>query len=180
MAFMVYKKVSQGGDRVLCPTGETFSLAGYNLLHAAWERQGKPVGAGWHASADDLIRIHTQGAQGVDTIGLLIDFDPRARWRIGIIELLDVYAFTTAGDREGELWSPLMLRMRDVFYETYDPEIDQSKKDSIVARLPEPATLNESVEFLYLGGKTWTWGKNGMTNAVFLQGPAREYFRRFF
>jgi hypothetical protein len=125
---MVYTRVSDGAGRVLCPSGESFSLAGNNLLRAAWEGQGKPLNAGWQVTADDMIRIHTRGAAGSETKALLIDFDPKALWRIGIIELLDVYAFTF-GDGDGNAtWSPLMLRMRDVFHEEYDPEIDQAKE----------------------------------------------------
>jgi len=179
MAFMVYERVSNRGILVLRPTGESFSLAGNNLLRAAWDRQGKPLNAGWHVTADELIRIHTHGAAGGDTRALLIDFDPRAKWRIGIIELLDVHAFTFGDDDGNATWSPLMLHMSDVFYEEYDQEFDQAKKDSILSKLPQPTAPNDFVEFLYVGG-TWGWGKNGMTNAAFIQGPAREYFRRFF
>jgi len=35
---------------------------------------------------------------------------------------------------------------------------------------------------LYLNGtdRGWNWGRNGMTNAAFLQNSARDYFRKYF
>ena len=165
---------------MLCPAAESFSLAGDNLVRAAWEAQAKPLNSGWHATADDLIRIHTKGTAGGQTMALLIDFDPTAKWRIGIIELLDVYAFTFGDDAGHTIWSPLMLRLQDIFYDD-TPGVDhQGRKDSILSELPEPTTSSDFVEFLYLTGPTWNWGRNGMTNAAFIQGPAREYFRKFF
>jgi len=76
-----------------------------------------------------------------------------------------------------------MLRLRNVLYEEYDSPIDQARKTEILSDLPEPASNGpDFVEFLYLNGTLygWNWGKNGMTNAVFLQGAARDYFRKFF
>jgi len=34
------------------------------------------------------------------------------------------------------------------------------------------------MELLYLNGDNqgWNWGRNGMTNAAFIHGPARTYF----
>lgn len=175
MAFLLYARSAAG----LTPTGEGFSLAGYNLIHAAWVQHGRPVDCGWHMTADELIRLRTGGAETISTRALLIDFDPSARWRIGVIEILDIYAYTY-GEGEGQpVWSPLMLRLRDILYEEFDPEIDDAQREKILGNLPDPAANLDFVEFLYLTGP-WGWGKNGMTNAAFLHGPAREYFRQFF
>lgn len=47
-------------------------------------------------------------------------------------------------------------------------------------QLPEPSDdTPDFVEFLYLQGN-WNWGMNGITNAAFLRGKARAYFREFF
>ena len=75
-----------------------------------------------------------------------------------------------------------MLRLRDVFYEEYDPEITDQQKNEIMQQLPEPNDDSDFVEFLYLNGpdKGWNFGSNGRTNAAFLQGEARAYFRHFF
>jgi len=77
----------------------------------------------------------------------------------------------------------MLFRLRDVHYKEYDPPIDQGSKAAILSDLPEPDSDDpEFVEFLYLNGPAygWNWGKNGMTNAVFLQGAARDYFRQYF
>lgn len=177
---MVYQRTPTGLSPILpYPPGESFSLAGYNLIYKAWERHGSPVDAGWHTPADELIMLHTNDIESAATRALLIDFDPKAGWRVGIIELLDVYVYTYGNGTGKPVWSPMMLRLRDIFYEEYDPQIDQTKKDAILANLPNPKNNDDFVEFLYLVGP-WNWGKNGMTNAAFIQNPARQYFRQFF
>ena len=183
MAFLVFERSFIGDKHVLCPTGETFRLGGYNLIFQAWQKLGNPLDAGWHVSADDLVRFQTDGMHDSSSRRLIIDFDPNAKWRIGLIELLDIYAFTWSDGNGGPAWTPLMLRLRDVHYEEFDPPIDTVCKAEILRELPEPSSdTSDFVEFLYLNGPMygWNWGKNGMTNAVFLQGAARDYFRQYF
>ena len=183
MAFLIFECTDGSkGSVVLRPTGESFCLAGYNLIYQAWEKCGQPLDQGWHMSADDLIRIHSNGLQTYDTRRMVIDFHPKARWRIGLIELLDVYAYTWGNDSGKAAWTPLMMRLRDVHYEEYDHEITDQKKSEIMQQLRERDDAPDFVEFLYLNGskKGWTWGMNGMTNAAFLKGEARAYFRQFF
>jgi hypothetical protein len=74
----------------------------------------------------------------------------------------------------------MMFRLGDVLHEEYDHDITPEEKKAITDNLSEPQTNNDFVEFLYLVGRAWGWGKNGSTNAVFLQKPVREYFRAFF
>ena len=175
MAFMVYEKK----DGNLIQTSENFSLAGYNLIYNLWEKRGKPTDQGWHMTVDDLIREYTEGKGSIQTYALLIDFHPNSRNRIGIIELLDIYAYTFSGESAKEAsWSPMMLRLRDVLYEEYDKEITDKEKEQTIKTIKDPNGKEDFVEFLYLQG--WNWGRNGMTNAAFIQGAAREYFRKFF
>ncbi|MGB7291002.1 MAG: hypothetical protein WBD99_02355 [Thermodesulfobacteriota bacterium] len=130
-------------------------------------------------SADELIRLHTGGNETYATRRLIIDYDPQASWRIGLVELLDVYAYTY-GDAGRVTWTPLMLRLRGVHYE--EREVTPQEKARIIAALPEPARSDDIVEFLYLQGdaRRWAWGRNGSTNAVFIEGEHRDYFRSFF
>lgn len=164
-------------------TDQYFSLAGYNLIYRVWTKRGRPTDAGWHVSADELIREHTEGKESIRTNAFLIDFHPSARTRVGIIELLDVYAYTYSGATNADArWTPIMLRLRDVLYEEYDAPITDAEKGQIISSISDPNNKVDFVEFLYLNGsdKGWNWGRNGMTNAAFIHGPAREYFRRFF
>lgn len=182
MAFLIFERIyGNGGAVVLRPTGESFRLAGYNLIYKAWEERGQPIDQGWHVSAAELIQIDSKDLQTYDTRRMVIDFHPNARRRIGLIELLDVYAYTWGDDDAGQVfWTPLMLRMRDVYYEEYESEITAQRKSEIMQQLPEPGDdTPDFVEFLYLQ-HNWNWGKNGMTNAAFLRGEARAYFREFF
>ena len=120
MAFMFYDK--KNGK--LNKTGKYFSLAGYNLIIHLWEKQGKPTNKGWHISADELIREYTKDKGSIQTNALLIDFHPNARNRIGIIELMDIYAYTYFSAKKQKVeWTPMMLRLRDVLYEEYDKKI---------------------------------------------------------
>lgn len=75
-----------------------------------------------------------------------------------------------------------MLRMRDLLYREYAKPLSAKRRATVTKRLLVPAREREFVEFLYLNGpeKGWNWGKNGATNASFLQDQARDYFRRFF
>jgi hypothetical protein len=135
--------------------------------------------------ADELIRLRLGDEHSREIRGLVIDFDPKARRRIGLVELLDIYAYTFGGTQAygGEAsWTPLLLRLRDLFYEEYSGEISAEEKRQKLASIPEPVDPVESVEFLYLNGTSqgWNWGKNGMTNAAFIQGAARDYFRQYF
>jgi len=68
MAFLFYEK--QG--KYLVPTGENYSLAGYNLIYNLWEKRKKPTDQGWHMSADDLIKEFTNGKGNIETNSLLI------------------------------------------------------------------------------------------------------------
>jgi hypothetical protein len=183
MAFLLFERTVADGRSIINPTGSTFSLAGYNLLFHSWHAKGMPVGEGWHVTADELIELHTKSVHNCSTRCLIIDFDPNATWRIGLVELLDVYAYTWGDGNGGPSWTPLMLRCRDVFYEEYDTPIDSAGKAAILSNVPEQASDKpDFVEFLYLNGPPfgWNWGKSGMTNAAFLHGAARDYFRKFF
>lgn len=183
MAFLLFERTVVGNRSVIMPTGSTFSLAGYNLIFKAWQALGSPLNKGWHITADELIQLHTDHDHNYSTRRLIIDFDPNATWRIGLIELLDVYAYTWDDGKNGPSWTPLMLRFRDIYYEEYNSPFDQAKKAIILSDLTEPVTGSpDFIEFLYLNGPSygWNWGKSGMTNAVFLQGAARDYFRNFF
>jgi hypothetical protein len=182
MAFLMFERIEEGGSVFLRPTNESFSLAGYNLVYKAWVKRGSPTDKGWHVAADELIRLQSDGEQSYETRRLIIDFDPSAKQRIGLIELLDVYAYTHGNDLGEPLWTPLMIRMRDIFYKEYDREISIEEKSQIIRSIPEPLDGDDFVEFLYLNGpdKGWNWGRNGMTNAAFLHGEARTYFRNFF
>ena len=90
MAFLYYQRE----NGILKNTSQSFSLAGYNLIYQLWELKGKPTDQGWHVSADELIKKYSNEKDSHSTAALVIDFDPSSKWRIGIIELLDIYIYT--------------------------------------------------------------------------------------
>lgn len=170
---------------------EQFMLGGHHLIYKAWQGLGCPTDEGWHVSADELIKLHTQAAESYATRRLIIDFDPGARHRIGLVELLDIYAYTYGtGPSHQPSWTPLMLRLRDVLYcepGQGAPEISPEKKAHIVSDISEPTDDKDFLSFLYLNGDAtrlprlrWNWGKSGTTSAAFIQSGAREYFRQVF
>ena len=183
MAFLEFECIEKEEGRILRYSGNEFSLAGYQLIYQAWERKGRPLNSGWHATQDDLLRIYSDGLHDSMTRHLVIDYDPNSIKHIGLVELLDVYAFTWGDDNGRAAWTPLMLRLRQLFEGEYEQPFESSWKDAILADLPEPDPATpDFVEFLYLNGadKGWRWGMNGMANAAFLHGAARDYFRQFF
>lgn len=182
MTFLLFEKTAlDEGGSILRPTGGTFKLAGYNLLHQAWENRGKPLNEGWHVTRDELIRLHFSPEPPRDDVRMVIDFHPTATGRIGLIEPTEIYAYTWGSEGIAQ-WTPLMLKFHDVFYQEYEEEISTEQKSEILKTIPCDFRGNDFIEFLYLNGddKRWNWGRNGMTNAAFLHGAAREFFRRFF
>ena len=133
MAFLVYIRSKENGKDLLIATGSNFSLAGYNLLFKAWERCGKPLDRGWKVTNNELVEIHSGGKHTEDTLRLIIDFDPNSRRRVGLIEILDIYAYTYASTTPGEpAWTPLMVRGRDIYYKEFDRDITSEDKGQIV------------------------------------------------
>lgn len=181
MTFLVFEQFAAEGQQALRSTGNQFRLAGYNLLHRAWERRGKPLDKGWHVTRDDLLDLHFGNEARPRGARLVIDFHPSATDRIGLIEPLDIYAYTY-GDGGRAVWTPLMLRLYDIYYEEYEEALTPEVRTEIMSRIPLDFAGYEAIEFLYLNGDDhgWNWGRNGMTNAAFLQGGARDYFRQFF
>lgn len=99
-----------------------------------------------------------------------------------LVELLDVYGYTFEhDDNENEAgWTPLMLRIGDLFWRNLEEPISESQKKKILSRIPEePPNPRESIEFLYLQGEQggWNWGRVGQVNAAFIYDGARDYFR---
>ena len=183
MAFLLYKRECENGKAFLSPTGRHFSLAGRQLIYQVWQKRGSKLNEGWEVGANELIQMVTDESQSDETFRLVIDFHPTANWRIGLVELRHVYAYTFSTDNGVPAWTPLMLKLRDVFYyddKPFTPEEKVNLTQKIEEKLePKPT---ESIEFLYLNGETasWNWGISGRTNAVFLQEGARDYFRPFF
>jgi hypothetical protein len=185
MTFLVYKAITDQGVVRLRPADraeKNYKLT--QLLQHAWDEEKRPVNQGWDVSADKLIRIHSNGNESYQTRRLLNDFHPSSTERIGLVEFLHVYAFTW-GDKHGNpTWVPFMLKGRDTFYkEDYDT-LSAGDKERVLADLQEfDPNGSEFVEFLYANinkNGNWVWGRTGMTNAAFLHGEAREFFRTCF
>ena len=181
MSFLVFERLQDDqGRTVLRNNGASFSLAGDNLLFKAWKKRGKPLDQGWHVSANELIEIHSSGTATPDTMRLVSDINPNISNSIFLVELLDIYAYTWGYGTDKAVWTPFMLRLRQILYEEYDDEIIE--KEKIFQEVPEPTDSAEYVEFLYLQGdnNSWKFGPSGRTNAALIGGEAREYFRQFF
>jgi len=183
MTFHVYSREAQAGTYVLHLTNEEFKLAGYNLLYSAWERRGKPICKGWSVTASELVAIHTDNTESDDTRSLVIDYFPSNMSRIPLIEIREIHLFNWGDPGSGRVdWTPLMLRLRDVLDEWFESALTEAQRWEKMGRIEIAENGPEFVEFLYLKGDDggWNWGRNGATNAVFLHGEARDYFRQNF
>jgi len=185
MAFLLYERIQNKDDIVIVPTGINFKLAGYNAIYDLWKERGCPFNCGWNISMEDLNKYYQKKLDTNCHYHFIIDFDPNSKSRIGLIEILDIYVFTVGADNGKNIaWNPLMFRMQDIFYEEYSTNNFPADKGKLISKIIYPSN-NESkefVEFLYLNGddKYWNWGRNGMTNAAFIQGEVRKYFKQYF
>ena len=179
MAFMIFRKQRSGSDVCYADAGQGYKLAGTSgLLYKSWVKRNRPVESGWSVTADDLLREHGDEFNSQD-FALVIDFHPSAQHRIGLVEIEAIRVFTY-GDKDGASWSPMMLELREVYYdEDFDEPLTQARKDELLSRCSLSTIRRTIVEFLYLQGG-WNWGRNGSTNAAFIHDEAREYFQEFF
>jgi hypothetical protein len=178
MAFMIFKKERTGDGVFYSNAHQGYKLAGYGLLYELWNKRNKPVECGWSVTAADLLKEHSEEFSA-DNFALVIDFHPSATNRIGLVEIEAIHVYTY-GNENGVFWSPIMLELRDVYYdEDFDEPLTAGRKEEILSRFDLSPTREKIVEFLYLQGG-WNWGRNGSTNAAFIKDDARKYFQKFF
>lgn len=184
MAFLIYKSFIDSNETYIEPTGDSFSLAGYNAIYDLWKERKCPINSGWQITANDLKQYYQKKLNTVEDYHFIIDFDPKSKSRIGLIEILDIFVFTVGESNNKVAWNPLMFRMQDILYEEYTKNDFPQDKSKVLSKIKfsHKDESKEFIEFLYLNGddKYWNWGRNGMTNAVFIQGEVRNYFRQYF
>ena len=160
----------------------SFSLAGYNLIYNLWLKNNKPIKQGWSISSNDLLTMIDEAFTS-DSHALVIDFHPNADYRIALIEIDRIHLYTY-GDKEKDYvyWTPMMLELKSLYYDEYDEAFTDEEKAQVIDCFECPESQSRIAEFLYLNGTDsgWNWGKNGMTNAAFIEEDAREYFKKFF
>ena len=183
MAYLMFDRFQENGKKFVRHTGN-YSLAGNKngLLHKAWLLKGRPVDKGWHVCSDELIKIHSGEKQDISTRMLGIDWNPRSSNMIGIIELLDVYAYTHSNGSNGTEWTPLLLKTRDIFNHK-GRRITENEKENFLKKIEEPTEQEyDSDTFLYLQGDSgsWNWGGVGRNAGVFIDEEARHYFKKYF
>lgn len=179
MAFIIFSKSLKGNQVILNNTHRHYSLAGWNIIYNLWCAKGRPINTGWHITSNELL-AEIDPTYGDGNAALVIDFHPASTYRIGLVTIQDVYIFTY-GENEIAWWSPMMLFLKDVFYKEYTGKLSKEKKETVIASFAWKEPSEKIVEFLYLNGddKSWNWGRNGMTNAVFLHETTMEYFKQF-
>jgi len=161
-------------------------LAGNNAFKRCWELKGKPINKGWHSSLNDIVSILTEKKGDSHSHRLIIDFDPNANWRIALIEIVNLYAYTFGNQINGEVWwTPIMLELKDVWVdEELEDQLNQDEKNKKQKqfKIQNREDIETSVEFIYLKGDNggWTFGRVGGANAPFIGGEARKFFRNYF
>ncbi|MBK9540742.1 MAG: hypothetical protein IPO49_00325 [Bacteroidetes bacterium] len=181
MAFLIYKKETKQDKQFYIHGYENYRLAGWGLIYSLWTKKGKPKNRGWSITSDDLLKEFNE-TYSSQTHSLVIDFHPSSTERIGLIEIENIHLFTYGND-DAVFWTPMMLELRDVYYDEDFENLTQEEKQKIISEIePLPNRQATFFEFLYLNGddKSWNWGKNGMTNAAFIFNDARQYFAKYF
>lgn len=161
---------------------ESFSLAGYNLIYKAWLENNSPINIGWSIDRKKMSAIISEN-RDENKYSFVIDFDPNSSWRIGLVEIENIHIFTYGNEIEKEVyWSPIMLELKDLLYIDLNEEgCSKIIKEESIKKIKTNTNIQaQTMEFLYLNGGSWTWGKNGMTNAAFIKDDARKYFKQFF
>lgn len=191
MPFYLYnynQKVGNTGSNVVeyFIKNRNISLAGYNAIYNLWSKKNKPINKGWHADLNDLVSIITEGKGNANDHKIIIDFDPKANWRIALIEIINIYAFTYGNQKTGEVWwTPIMLELRDVWVDEELIKPLNPEQKSLLTKNFDVSDRNIEdtiIEFIYLRGDDggWNFGRVGGANATFISGDARTYFRKFF
>ncbi len=172
MTYKVFERYQEYGKSYAIDIGKKFSLAGWNigLLYKAWEKTGKPVNEGWKASADELIRIESNGCETIESRLLCVDWNPKSE-ESTVLELSNVYAYTYSNNSGGAEWTPLILEMEDILDKKGEKKYEVSKRDK---------DSNSIMSILYLSGddRGWKWGPSGLTAAAFIDGECRVYFAK--
>ena len=184
---MLFWKEKVDGKLYYENANDEFNLAGNKngLIYKMWVKRGKPVGQGWTATADELLRIYAEEYNYLnyngDECALIVDFHPTSRNRIGLIEIDRIHVYTY-GEEDYVEWSPLMLELTEVYSKNEIEDFSGVLKQHLLSKIEVAPERQKMVEFLYLNGDDyyWNWGKNGTTNAGFLYKDAREYFKIFF
>lgn len=170
MPFYLY--TTNNSDNLYTNQGN-ISIAGYNLIYSFWDNNKKPLNEGWKILNSE-IKTYFNNDNKYKDCKLLIDFFPSSTEEIVMMEIIDIYIYTYGEDKKA-IWSPLMLKLRDCYYDDNFKEKDISK-----IKLYE---YNEDIfEFLYISGddRGWRWSKVGRVNGALLHKPAREYFKKYF
>ena len=179
MPFYLYRKFKKNNQESF-ELQRAISLAGYNLFYELWEKKGKPINKGWHANLDELVHEATEGGGNRNNHTIIIDLTPSRKNEINLVELLDVWAYTYGYEGQAN-WTPLMIKMRDIFYPWNDKLLTQEKHREIIQNFSNPQYGEDIFEFLYLGGEDRGWNFGiGKINAALIHKPAREFFRKYF
>jgi hypothetical protein len=138
------------------------------------------VNQGYSLSANELLKQHNEKYSS-ETHSLVIDFHPNSNYRIGLIEIEKIHIYTF-GEKGVTSWSPMMLELKEIFYEEEYENLTNEEKSKIINEFEIKKNGSKIVEFLYLNGSvnSWNWGRNGMTNASFIHEEPRKYFKNFF
>lgn len=157
MPFYLYNKQGE-----ILELEKPVSLAGYNVIYNLWNKKNKPLDQGWHINLDEIIEEITKGKGNKNTHSLIIHLQPYSKEEINLLEILDIWAYSYS--YKGEVsWTPLMFRLKDVFY--YEEDILTKEKIQRLIKQFSPNSKNREdiFEFLYLQGneRGWNWGGLG-------------------
>lgn len=186
MSFMFFKKEIKNAKIFYSNDYSDFQLAGWGgLIYQTWIRRDKPLG-GWTITQEDLLETYrlqySDDSCTSDNYSLVIDFHPGSKERIALIEIERVHVYTYGTPEKYIHWSPMMLELRKLYYDDEIDDFSSDYKDEVLGEIEVATNREQIVEFLYLNGDDlcWNWGRNGMTNAVFIEKDSRDFFKLFF
>jgi hypothetical protein len=183
---MFFKKENKNEKLFYVNDYSDFKMAGWEgLIYQTWIRREKPLG-GWTITHQQLLETYSLQYNDEsctnENYALVIDFHPSSKDRIALIEIERIHVYTYGTEDKYAYWSPMMLELRKLYYDDEIEEFSEEYKKNILEDIEVSENREQIVEFLYLNGDDycWNWGRNGMTNAVFIEQDARNFFRPFF
>lgn len=158
-------------------------IAGHNLIYNTWLNKGKPINAGWEITENDILENFKNAASVNSCPALIIDFDPKGKEEITLLEMVHIYAYTYADKTTEEIWwTPILPKMYEIKPKKHFSKCKSPReRKAIISEFESTGYGNEIVEFLYLQGEKhgWNWGMVGRVNGALIYSDARKYFKPY-
>ena len=122
------------------------------------EKKGSPTNKWWQFTSEDLSEYYQKKLKEETQLHFIIDFYPHQTYKIGLVEIVNIFLFTMADySGEGIEETIMRLKMQDIFYlEDYNDEPSYYKGK---IKYIHQTNMTDFTEILFLHGddSRWHW-----------------------